>query len=148
MEIKEAKPPPPKGKEKPAETTTKPTGIGDVKPKKKAGRPTVADRLKDQIEDMVNSIALAVSMTGDQHCATILAQGAPGLAEAWTDLAKQNPGVKKVLEAMVSGSAWSQALFTTFGIAIPIMQHHNLMPNTFWGGKSEKEDSGTAPTAD
>jgi hypothetical protein len=54
--------------------------------------------------------------------------GAPALASALDDLAKENPRVRKVLEGMLATGAWSGVAIAAANIALPILANHDMMP--------------------
>lgn len=106
----------------------------DVAPKKRRGRPpgsknrTSYKKIEDSLNEYIGGFALVFAMAGDQHCAAVIAQGGPNLAKAWAEVARQNEGVMRVLEKMMQGGAWGGVIISTLGIALPIMEHHHLLP--------------------
>jgi len=70
------------------------------------------------------SMALPFAAAGDEHCAKLLANRGPVVAEAWANLANESPAVKRVLESMLKGGAWAGAISTTLTVVVPIAAHH------------------------
>lgn len=58
----------------------------------------------------------------------VIALNAERLADAWCELAEQNPRVRKALERMLEGSAWGGAIGTTAAVAVPIAVRHGMLP--------------------
>ena len=85
-------------------------------------------KLGKQLYEFVSSLSVAVMLAGDQHCADVLARNASPLAHAWDGLAQKNARVRLILETMVTGGAWGEAVFATLAVAVPIAQHHNIYP--------------------
>jgi hypothetical protein len=99
-------------------------------------------------------------MKGDAYCGMVLAQRGPALVTSWIELAKVNDGVKRVLDRMSSGGAWSGVIMSTSAIAIPMAQHHGMYPEDWpnpWalditpldvGMNGQSPDEPTAPDED
>ena len=86
------------------------------------GKPhTVIER---KLTNFIVSLALPFAAAGDEHCAKILANRGPVVAEAWANLANESPAVKRVLESMLKGGAWAGAISSTLAVAVPIAAHH------------------------
>lgn len=106
----------------------------DSAPKKRRGRPpgsknqTSVKKIEDALNEYIAGIAMMFALANDQHCAAVVAQGGPRLAQAWAEVAKQNPAVYRVLERMMQGGAWGGVIISTLAIALPIMEHHNVLP--------------------
>lgn len=105
--------------------------IEDIRPPATARAKTIERRL----EELIASFALGFAMMGDDYCANVVAHGAPHLAQAWANLAKESPAVRAVIERLLRGGAWGGVVISTLAIALPIAQHHNIypqrMPNPF-----------------
>lgn len=103
----------------------KPKAASDTAPKghKPLGRPSLEKRLADQFA----AIGLMVSVA-DPHCGGVVVAGSERLAEAWSNLAKENATVKRILEGLLTTSAWGDALLSTAMIALPILRHHGMLP--------------------
>lgn len=85
---------------------------------------TASGRLEQSLEELFSALALPFMLAGDTHCANIIAQGSPKMAEAWVKLADENPGVKRVLTKLTEGSAWGGVILSTAAVAVPIAAHH------------------------
>lgn len=85
-------------------------------------------KVEQQLNDLVGATSLLFVTRGDMYCGTLLAQRGPILVSSWIELAKVNDGVRRVLERMSSGGAYSGVIMSTLAIAIPMAQHHNLYP--------------------
>lgn len=111
----------------PADPPTEPDDNGRPPPE----RPSVSRKgpvLQRQLAEFFAGASLAAMVAGDEFSANILAQQAEPLAAAWYRLAEQNPRVKAVIEKMVGGSAWGEALLVTAATVLPIAAHHKLIP--------------------
>lgn len=112
-------------------TNTDPAGADSARPK--SGRPmpaasSVEGKLGRDLEELFAGLAFMVGTTGDLYSAEIIAERAHDLAAAWARLAKKNPRVRMIIESMVHGSAWGEAIMATAAVAIPIAAHHGLIP--------------------
>lgn len=104
-----------------------PTEKADA-PLRTPGSPQSA--LQKRLEALLVGFALPFAAAGDEHCATIFVQRGPIVAEAWANLAKESPAVKRVLENLLKGGAWGGAIAATLSIAIPVAAHHGApMPD-------------------
>ena len=92
------------------------------------GRPPSPASLEARLTEFLSAAALPFAIAGDTYCAAILTQRTPALAHALSELAKENPGVRKVLNRMLEGSAWGGVGLAVFSIVIPVAQHHGLVP--------------------
>lgn len=107
------------------------TGGATSPPRSPGGaRPTAgpARDLKARLEEMFAGMALVPMATGDAYSAYIISSRSGHLAEAWTDLAKQNPAVKRVLENMLQGGAWGGVVLATGAMVVPILGHYGILP--------------------
>lgn len=95
-----------------------------------SGRPTAgpARDLRARLEEWFSGMALLPMAVGDHYSAHIIASRAGHLAEAWADLAKTNPGVRKVLEGMLQGGAWGGVILASGSVLVPILGHYGLLP--------------------
>lgn len=104
--------------------------------------------LEKRLTEFFQSFSLIFLMSGDGHCATVIAEGAEPLAHAWTNLAKESPGVRKALNRMMTGSAWGEVVMASMAVVIPIAQHHSsFIPDIpIFGGEAESDtDQGDSP---
>lgn len=75
------------------------------------------------LTEMYGFIALAI-MPFDAECAMAIMQAAPKAAESLNELAKINPGVKRVLIAITQTSAWGAVITAHLPIIIAVTVHH------------------------
>lgn len=108
----------PKGADKPAQ----PSGQSrSTQYRKKAA-------LKEGVNAQLGAIGLAVSAF-DPVCGPAILAGADNLSSALANLAMQNDSVRKALEATMTASAWGEVMMAAAAIALPIMKHHNMIPD-------------------
>lgn len=100
-------------------------GSGDAPPRPTGGS---ARDLKTRLEELFGGMALLPMAAGDHYSAHIIATRSGHLAEAWSDLAKQNPAVKRVLEGMLQGGAWGAVIMSTGAVVVPILGHYGFLP--------------------
>lgn len=93
------------------------------KPPPSPGKPA-SKVLQQKLTQFFVSLALPFAAAGDTHCAGILIQRGPVVAEAWANLAAESPAVKKTLEGLLKGGAWAGAISSTMAIVVPIAAHH------------------------
>lgn len=108
---------PPKGR---ARTKANPKG-------KREWKLTIPE-LEEKLNEFFGGIAGAFIVTGDIHCATILAERSPRMVDSWMGLAKVNDGLRRVLEGLATGGVYGAVLSSTLAVALPLMDHHNLIP--------------------
>lgn len=59
----------------------------------------------------------------------LLATNADGIAEAWADLAAQDPSVRRVLEKVLAGGAWANVIGTYIvGVFLPTLAYADKLP--------------------
>lgn len=110
-------------------------------------------QLEKRLEELFGAGALPFLMSGDAHCAQIVANGAAPLAHAWTNLAKESPAVRKVLNNLTQTSAWGEVIIATASVVIPIAAHHSSyipdMGGIFGGGEGVESpnDNGGSPSS-
>lgn len=121
--------------------TTDPTdnrGIGgnggDTPPKGRAkAAPRATARVgsfEDRLAGFLGMAAIPFALQGDDYCAFIIASRTPELAKSLTIVANENAAVKRILSRMLEGSAWGGVALSVVGIAVPIAQHHGLVPGS------------------
>lgn len=119
-------------------TETKTPSFGDIKtppkdtikPKTPPTRKNTGGRQKNltqPLEELFTTIGTVVMVANEADGLAII-QGTPRLANSLNELAKQNPAVRKNIERLLAGSAWSGVLASVGAIALPIMANHNLLP--------------------
>jgi hypothetical protein len=87
-----------------------------------------AAELERALTEQVGVVALMFAARGDVTCSAAVAQGAPALAGALVNVARQNDSVRRTLETLAVGSAWSGVVTAAAGIAVPILAHHGVIP--------------------
>jgi hypothetical protein len=105
-------------------------------PKRSRGRPkgstTGVEKMREPLTEFFGALAIPFYVAGDLHCGQIMTNGAQPMADAWINVAKQNAGVKRILEGLTQGSAWGAVFMSTAAVAIPIANHHGArVPNPF-----------------
>jgi hypothetical protein len=80
-----------------------------------------------------NVIATGFAMGSDDVCATAVVNGAPAWAQSVGELSKYQPWLASFF-APVGGEsqlgAWLAFLMTTGAIALPVMAHHGILPES------------------
>lgn len=94
-------------------------------PRAKAPRAT---SLEYRLTEFLGMASIPFALQGDMYCAHILATRTPELAKNLSALADENPGIKRVLNKMMEGSAWGGVALSVVAIVVPIAQHHQLLP--------------------
>lgn len=98
--------------------------------------------LQKSLEELFAAPALIYSMTGDQVAATFVAGRAEPLAEAWYNLSRESPAVKRILERLTTGSAWGGVAVATGATVLPLLVHHDLLPFELPFGIPDPEGEG------
>lgn len=106
-------------------------GLGpapDVEPKRAGGkRATTLERdLKATLDGVATALLFVNTFDGQ-----IVAQHSDKLASSWARLAAKNAGVRRVLTALTTGSAYGEVVIATLLVAIPILANHKLIPEHF-----------------
>jgi hypothetical protein len=83
--------------------------------------------LEDDLGTMLTALAMAVAMFNQQDAA-IIAGNADPVARAWSNLAKTNPKVDKILRSMMGGVSYGEVIMATAMMVIPILANHGLLP--------------------
>lgn len=105
------------------------SGARDQEPSAKGqARKGPTPKLQKSLEELFSAPALAYSLAGDEWAAKHITTSAPGVAEAWYKLAQESAPVRRVLERMTTGSAWGAVIFSTGGMVLPLLAHHDLLP--------------------
>lgn len=89
-----------------------------------------AGNLESRLAEFLGMASIPFALQGDMYCASILATRTPDLAKNLAALAEENPGIKRVLNRMLEGSAWGGVALSVVAIAVPIAQHHELLPGS------------------
>lgn len=107
-----------------AKKTTPPASRnkGTGSPKKKGpGRPP--NSMADELEGFIASIAMPVLLIDRRDGAAIIA-GAPKLAKALDDLARDNKQLRETLQKMLQVTGWGQLAAAVAAIVVPIVANH------------------------
>jgi hypothetical protein len=103
-----------------------------------------------------NVIATGVAMTGDDVCASVIAGAAGQWGDAVGELSKYQPWLAAFFAPVGGDSqlgAWLGFLMVTGSIALPVLAHHNLLPDSVGaklGGAfvaAQAADAAPAPAA-
>lgn len=113
---------PPRGRRRTASTAQ---AEAPAPPRTRAPR---AGNLESRLTEFLGMASIPFALQGDMYCAHILATRTPALAKNLAALADENPGIKRVLNKMMEGSAWGGVALSVVAIAVPIAQHHQLLP--------------------
>jgi len=111
------------------------SGPPEDKKKRPSGKRASAPRVSISIDKIETELARTFGFVGvfvyarDQTCGTAIIEGTADLAKSLRVLAEQNKSVRRVLEKMITGGAWSGVALAGASIAIPILRHHNLIPS-------------------
>lgn len=100
---------------------------GEPKRRRRGAQPSIS-KIGDELDSTIGAIGVAVMMTGDEYCGTIILERGQVLTGALVTLAKQNPRVKKLLSAMVKTSTWTGVTMASLSILLPVAAHHGLIP--------------------
>ena len=96
--------------------------------RKRGGSQSSYVKIGDELDSTIGAIGVAVMMTGDEYCGTIILERGQVLSGALVSLAKQNPRVRKLLSAMVKTSTWTGVTMASLSIIFPVAAHHGLIP--------------------
>jgi hypothetical protein len=108
-------------------------GLGtanDGEPKRPGGKrgSTLERDLKATLDGVATAL-LFINPTDGQ----IIARRSDQLASAWARLANKNPGVRRVLVALTTGSAYGEVVIASLLVVIPILANHKLIPENYVG---------------
>lgn len=85
------------------------------------------DRIKENMESLYVMIGMGVSVF-DQHDGLVIGSNASKLADSWATLAANDPKARKALLRFMSGSSWAGVFAAHAMVALPIAQHHGMIP--------------------
>lgn len=89
-------------------------------------------RWQESLTTRLTSTGVMVGMIAgafNRRDGEIIVAGMPAFAESLVAVAETDPKVRKALEALVTGGAWSQVAMAGSAIAIPIAQNHGWIPS-------------------
>lgn len=113
-----------KPKPEPESTVETPWEIREDGTKVRKGRRLPYEK---EIEQFLVEVSGAVAMA-DSFSAKAIELKAPELAYGYARLAKDDPRVKAFFEKILTGSAWSAALFPTVTLAVMVGWHWGFVP--------------------
>lgn len=88
--------------------------------------------MQGRLLEAISGVGIAVSLVNEIDGLAIL-QGAERLSIALDKAAKQNPSVRRALEAALTGGVWAEVSFAVGAIAVPIAMNHGMLPGTLAG---------------
>lgn len=104
------------------------------------GRPRGSrSALAPRIADALTGLALPVALVNQADALAIVEHAEP-IAYALDRLAKENPAVKRVLERLLTSSAWGGVIVAVLPLVIAIAGNHGMLP-----GKGPQPPSGPDP---
>lgn len=115
---------PPTGEEKTPPRDSRPKGTSSG-----GGR---AAPLQGRLQEAIGGIGIIVAMLNEIDGLAII-EGAERLSIALDKAAKQNPAVRRTLEAALTGSVWAEVAFASGAIALPIAVNHRILPSGLLG---------------
>jgi hypothetical protein len=80
-----------------------------------------------QVEASIPGIAQIVGMY-DEFDGQIIQTYAPGMAKAWAELARVNPGVRRILNGLTYGGAYRGVMAASLPPLVAILAHHGAIP--------------------
>ena len=96
--------------------------------KKSKGKRSGSGGLKKQLREFFLFLGTLLKAV-DDFDGQVLIDNAPDLADQLYVLADQNPRVKRALQLMLEGGAWSGVVgLIAVKVALPISVHHQLLP--------------------
>ena len=78
----------------------------------------------EPLMQMYGALGVFVTMRGDEHCGTAILEAGEKCAETLDELAYQNESVRRVLDALTTGSAMGAVLMAHAPIIIAVASHH------------------------
>lgn len=102
------------------------SGKGSSKGSGKGSKPAGRTPGKAQIEGLLATIGIGVSMVNAYDGQRIM-EGSADLAEKLHDLAKENPAIRRALNAALATSAWGAVASALAPIILPIAANHGLV---------------------
>lgn len=82
--------------------------------------------LQRRLHDMFTNMGAGL-MFVDPICGKIITTQAGDLAEAFENLARENPRIKKWLEVTLEGGAWGGVAMACFPILVTVAAHHGRL---------------------
>lgn len=119
---------PPKGNGNTGTTGTPDTDTG---PGTAPPRTGPQSKLETQLHDFYAQLGTYLGlMMPEPFVGMMIAGNAEAAASAWTDLAAQDPAVKRAIERILSGGAWANVIgIHAAGIVLPILAFYGRLPD-------------------
>jgi len=124
------------------EDVTEPTERPKSNNSRRPGRVTTTDKLIGDIEGFYGIIGLSLTAYPKASFdGMLIAQSAQQLAESWRDPLDRNPKLKKLWAKVFQASGYGALISAHMAIAIPILQHHRIIPSAMEPQRNESEPS-------
>lgn len=94
---------------------------------KTVGRPPASADIVRQITQLIAMFGVFAAMI-DEYDGAVVIEHAAKVADSLATVAETSPGVKKGLETMVAGSAWSAVVMSILPIVVAILANHGVLP--------------------
>lgn len=88
-------------------------------------------RMEEELAQLYVNAGLIASMfggNGGNVAGTIIAHKADTLAGSWIDLAEKDQRVKRAIQSILQGGAWSGVIMAHVGVAMPVAAVTGLLP--------------------
>jgi hypothetical protein len=106
-------------------------GSGSDKTPSQGRKKTKSTReLQQSLDVFFSSVGIAVTMANQVDGAAII-NGTPGISSALANTAENNPKLRKMLESLTAGFAYSELIAASAVIIVPILANHNMLPERF-----------------
>lgn len=86
--------------------------------------------LRQKLVELFTVLEMPFAVMGDEHCSGLIQARAPLLAAALEDAAKDNPVLRSWLERAVTGGSMLTCVVCALSIAVPVAQHHGIIPGS------------------
>lgn len=126
----------------PSQASSKSSNASSSKQAKSSSRNT-----KKGDSELISGLTSTVELLGvgvsflDEFDGDVIHDKATIIAEAFVELSHHNPRVRKLLEQLVTGSAWGGVLMVVgTEVALPIAIHHGMLPEPINSVMAEARD--------
>lgn len=103
-------------------------GASDRVPAAKKRAKRGSEELRHDLETLIGALSVGVSVANARD-GQIIANGNEKLCAALVKTSEKNPKLRKFLENLTSGFAYSELSIAVAAIALPIMANHGLLPD-------------------
>lgn len=112
----------------------------EPKPPKKTATTYRAGKYVKPMQEFYGFAALGLAPF-DPTCAQALMQSAESCAKAWDNAARTNTAIRRMLESLTTGTAYSQLIAAHLPIVIAVLSHHKpeMVPEMFRVSPNESE---------